>query len=51
MKWIKNHKLISFLLAVILLSLLFLAGSVAAGGSGNIVTGVFIQPLSGLLRL
>ena len=41
MKWIKNHKLISFLLAVILLSLLFLAGSVAAGGSGNIVTGVF----------
>ena len=41
MKWIKSHKLISFLLAVILLSLLFLAGSVAAGGSGNIVTGVF----------
>ncbi len=41
MKWIKTHKLISFLLAVILLSLLFLVGSVAAGGSGNIVTGVF----------
>ena len=38
MRWIKNHKLISFLLAVILMSLLFLLGSAATGGSGNIVT-------------
>lgn len=38
MKWIKSHKLISFLLAVIILSLLLLAGSVAMGGSGNVIT-------------
>lgn len=38
MKWIKSHKLISFLLAVVVLSLLLLAGSVAMGGSGNVLT-------------
>lgn len=38
MKWIKNHKLISFLLAAVLLGLLILAGSAAAGGRGNAVT-------------
>lgn len=38
MKWIKNHKLISFLLAAVLLGLLILAGSAATGGRGNAVT-------------
>ena len=41
MKWIKSHKLISFLLAVILLSLVVLVGSVASGGQGNPVSGLF----------
>lgn len=40
MKWIKNHKLISFLLTVILVSLVVLVGSVASGGEGNIFTNV-----------
>ncbi|WP_425757006.1 rod shape-determining protein MreC [Ihubacter sp. rT4E-8] len=38
MKWIKNHKLISFLLAVILLSLIVLVASVASGGRGNFIS-------------
>ena len=40
MKWIKNHKLISFLLAIILISLVVLVGSVASGGRGNIFTNI-----------
>lgn len=38
MKWIKNHKLISFLLAIILISAMVLVGSVASGGRGNVFT-------------
>lgn len=38
MKWIKTHKLISFLLAVILISLVILLASVGAGGKGNFVS-------------
>ena len=38
MNWIKSHKLISFLLAVILLSLLILITSVASSGQGNPVS-------------
>lgn len=41
MKWIKSHKLISFLLAVILLSLTVLIGSFASGGQGNPVSNLF----------
>lgn len=55
MKWIKNHKLISFLLAVILLSLVVLVASAASGGSGNFVSRFFTsvytaveRPLSGV---
>lgn len=40
MKWIKNHKLISFLLAIILISVIILVGSVASGGRGNIFTNI-----------
>jgi len=35
MKWIKSHKLISFLLGMILISLVVLVSSVAASGQGN----------------
>lgn len=38
MKWIKSHKLISFLLAVILISLTVLLSSVASSGQGNPVS-------------
>lgn len=38
MKWIKSHKLISFLLAVILISLIVLIASVASGGKGNFIS-------------
>lgn len=38
MKWIKSHKLISFLLAVILVSLVVLISSVASSGQGNPVS-------------
>ena len=38
MKWIKSHKLISFLLAVILISLVVLISSVASSGQGNPVS-------------
>lgn len=41
MKWIKTHKLISFLLAIILISLVILLSSVAAGGKGNFVSNFF----------
>ncbi len=46
MKWIKNHKLISFLLAVILLSLTVLLASAASGGSGNFVSRFFTSVLT-----
>lgn len=35
MKWIKSHKLISFLLAIILLCLVILTGSLVTDGGGN----------------
>lgn len=38
MKWIQEHKLISFLLAVILVSLVILLSSVASSGQGNPVS-------------
>jgi rod shape-determining protein MreC len=38
MNWIKTHKLISFLLAVILISLVVLLSSVASSGQGNPVS-------------
>jgi len=38
MKWIKSHKLISFLIAVILVSLVVLLSSVASAGEGNPVS-------------
>lgn len=38
MKWIKSHKLISFLIAVILVSLVILISSVASSGQGNPVS-------------
>lgn len=41
MKWIKTHKLISFLLAIILISIVILLSSVAAGGKGNFVSNFF----------
>ncbi|MGN0658924.1 MAG: rod shape-determining protein MreC [Emergencia sp.] len=41
MKWIKSHKLIAFLLAVIVISLIILIGSVSSGGQGNFFTSFF----------
>ncbi len=41
MRWIKKHKLISFLLAVILVSLVVLVVSVGTGGGGNPVSNFF----------
>lgn len=41
MKWIKTHKLISFLLAIIMISFVILIASVAAGGKGNFVSNFF----------
>lgn len=41
MKWIKSHKLISFLLAVILISFVVMIASVASGGKGNFVSNTF----------
>lgn len=41
MKWIKKHKLISFLLTVILVSLIVLVVSVSVGSGGNAVTNFF----------
>lgn len=41
MRWIKSHKLISVLVAVISVSLLVLVISVASGGKGNVVSNFF----------
>ncbi|MBR3786104.1 MAG: rod shape-determining protein MreC [Firmicutes bacterium] len=55
MKWIQEHKLISFLLAVILISLVILIASVASSGQGNPVSralnGIYTaieKPISGV---
>ena len=55
MKWIQEHKLISFLLAVILVSLVILIASVASSGQGNPVSralnGIYTaieKPISGV---
>ena len=39
MRWIKDHKLVSFLLIVIVLAVSFLIYSVASGGTGNAASG------------
>lgn len=41
MKWIKEHKLISFLLAVIIITLTVLIASLVSGGKGNPVSNFF----------
>lgn len=46
MKWIKSHKLISFLLAVIVMSSAVLLVSVASGGGGNPVSRFFSSVFS-----
>lgn len=48
MKWIKTHKLISFLIAVILISFFVLIASVASGGKGNIVSNTFNSVFSAI---
>lgn len=41
MKWIKGHKLISFILAIIIITLVVLITSVLSGGKGNPVSNFF----------
>ncbi|MDD4377642.1 MAG: rod shape-determining protein MreC [Eubacteriales bacterium] len=38
MKWIKTHKLITFLIVVVLVTFIFLMTAIATGGQGNFIT-------------
>ncbi|MGF6376122.1 rod shape-determining protein MreC [Clostridiales Family XIII bacterium PM5-7] len=46
MRWIKSHKLISFLLTVIGVSLMVLVISIATGGKGNVVSRFFSSAIA-----